>query len=88
MKRPSRVVYTTDCLSGPSMVLEIWRMSRKMLVFGLCWNFKVGSKTSEGIPQHQYRRTCHRGESKLAKTKASFFHILLCGLPPKGMAQT
>lgn len=48
---------------------------------------KVGSYTSDGKLQQQGRWKVIQSEGKQAKESASFFIVLLCGLPPEGMTR-
>lgn len=53
----------------------------------VCWDSKeVGSNISEGVPQQQDDELSSMSEGKQAKSKAFFFHALLCRLPQEFVA--
>lgn len=77
-------VYYKGHLNSSTLVLESWRIPRKLLVFSLCWNpDKVALRPlKEGIKRKTLPVSIKASKQK---AKASVFHCWFCGLPPEGV---
>jgi hypothetical protein len=75
-KSGSCSILKSGCLSSPNLVLKSWStLQELLLVLSLCWNTSGYNK--------RINELARKYEAKWVKSKDSFFHVLLYGLPPE-----
>ena len=67
-------IHETVCLCHPHLVLKSEGIPKELLLLCFHCNPKAGSNSRES-------------KGKQAKSKASFFRVLLCGLPPEDVCK-
>lgn len=77
-------------VSSPKLLLGFWKIPGQLVVFSLHWILnpeEVGLARAKECFCSRTDELASASEGKQAKGKVAFFHGLLCGLSPGGVAQ-